>query len=38
MLAGRLLSVADPGALQFWLGLGAHLLHDPIAGGSVINF
>jgi salicylate hydroxylase len=28
----------DPGAIQFWMGPGAHLLHYPIAGGSVINF
>lgn len=28
----------DPGALQFWMGPGAHLLHYPISGGSVINF
>jgi salicylate hydroxylase len=28
----------DPGALQFWIGPGAHLLHYPISGGTVINF
>jgi salicylate hydroxylase len=28
----------DPGALQFWMGPGAHLLHYPIDGGRVINF
>ncbi len=36
--AERLPSLPDPGALQFWLGPGAHLLHYPIAGGRVINF
>jgi salicylate hydroxylase len=28
----------EPGALQFWIGPGAHLLHYPISGGSFINF
>ena len=28
----------EPGALQFWMGPGAHLLHYPIGDGSVINF
>ena len=28
----------DPGALQFWTGPGAHLLHYPVDGGRVINF
>ena len=28
----------DPGALQFWMGPGAHLLHYAISGGRVINF
>jgi len=28
----------DPGALPFWMGPGAHLLHYPISGGTVINF
>ncbi len=28
----------DPGALQFWMGPGAHLLHYPVDGGRVINF
>jgi salicylate hydroxylase len=28
----------DPGALQFWIGPGAHLLHYPICGGELINF
>ena len=27
-----------PGALQFWVGPGAHLLHYPICGGELINF
>lgn len=36
--AGRLPHLADHGALQYWLGPGAHLLHYPIAGGSLINF
>ena len=31
-------SLPEPGALQFWVGPGAHLLHYPISGGSVINF
>ena len=34
----RLPRLPDPGALQFWMGPGAHLLHYPIADGSVINF
>jgi salicylate hydroxylase len=34
----RLPQLPDPGALQFWMGPGAHLLHYPIADGSVINF
>jgi len=33
-----LASLPDPGARQFWMGPGAHLLHYPIQGGSVINF
>ena len=36
--AERMPSLPDPGALQFWMGPGAHLLHYPIQGGSVINF
>jgi salicylate hydroxylase len=36
--ADRLPQLPDPGALQFWLGPGAHLLHYPVSGGSVINF
>jgi salicylate hydroxylase len=31
-------SLPEPGALQFWIGPGAHLLHYPISGGSMINF
>jgi salicylate hydroxylase len=34
----RLPQLPDPGALQFWMGPGAHLLHYPIRGGSMINF
>jgi salicylate hydroxylase len=34
----RLPRLPDPGALQFWMGPGAHLLHYPISDGSVINF
>jgi salicylate hydroxylase len=34
----RLPRLPDPGALQFWMGPGAHLLHYPISGGSLINF
>jgi salicylate hydroxylase len=34
----RLPDLSDPGALQFWMGPGAHLLHYSIAGGSLINF
>ncbi len=36
--AERLSQLPDPGALQFWMGPGAHLLHYPIDGGKVINF
>jgi salicylate hydroxylase len=36
--AERLPGLPDPGALQFWMGPGAHLLHYPISGGSMINF
>lgn len=28
----------DPGAIQFWVGPGGHLLHYPIGGGEVVNF
>jgi len=34
----RLPRLPDPGALQFWMGPAAHLLHYPINGGRVINF
>ncbi len=34
----RLPRLPDPGALQFWMGPGAHLLHYPIDGGRLINF
>jgi salicylate hydroxylase len=34
----RLPNLPDPGALQFWMGPGAHLLHYPIDGGRLINF
>jgi salicylate hydroxylase len=36
--AGPLRELPDPEALQFWMGPGAHLLHYPVDGGSVINF
>ena len=36
--AERLPSLPDPGALQFWMGPGAHLLHYPIDGGRLVNF
>jgi salicylate hydroxylase len=36
--AGQLRHMLDPGALQFWIGPGAHLLHYPICGGTLINF
>jgi salicylate hydroxylase len=36
--AGQLCHMLDPGALQFWVGPGAHLLHYPICGGKLINF
>jgi 2-polyprenyl-6-methoxyphenol hydroxylase-like FAD-dependent oxidoreductase len=36
--AGQLRHMLDPGALQFWIGPGAHLLHYPICGGRLINF
>ncbi|RRO16126.1 FAD-dependent monooxygenase [Saccharopolyspora rhizosphaerae] len=35
---GSIPSVPDPGALQFWMGPGAHLLHYPIGDGSLVNF
>jgi salicylate hydroxylase len=36
--AERVPLLPDPGALQFWMGPGAHLLHYPINGGRLINF
>ncbi len=36
--AERLSRLPDRGALQFWMGPGAHLLHYPVDGGRVINF
>ena len=36
--AERLPSLPDSGALQFWMGPGAHLLHYPVDGGRVVNF
>lgn len=36
--AGQLRCLPDAGALQFWIGPGAHLLHFPICGGDLINF
>jgi salicylate hydroxylase len=36
--AAQLRRMLDPGALQFWIGPGAHLLHYPIYGGELINF
>lgn len=36
--AGGLRHQVEPGALQFWIGPGAHLLHYPIHGGKLINF
>lgn len=34
----RLRELPDPGAIQFWMGPGGHLLHYPIGDGQVINF
>ncbi|WP_020659349.1 FAD-dependent monooxygenase [Amycolatopsis benzoatilytica] len=34
----QLPSLPDPGAIQFWMGPGGHLLHYPIGDGSVVNF
>lgn len=31
-------SLPDPGAIQFWMGPGAHVLHYPIGDGSFVNF
>lgn len=34
----RLPNLPDPGAIQFWMGPGGHLLHYPIGEGELINF
>lgn len=34
----RMPSLPDPGAIQFWMGPGAHVLHYAIGDGSVVNF
>ncbi len=34
----RLSLLPDPGAIQFWMGPGGHLLHYPIGNGATINF
>ena len=34
----QLPQLPDPGAIQFWMGPGGHLLHYPIGDGKVINF
>ena len=34
----QLTELPDPGAIQFWTGPGAHLLHYPIGDGDVVNF
>ncbi|MBA8824074.1 salicylate hydroxylase [Saccharopolyspora lacisalsi] len=36
--AEQLPSLPDPGAIQFWMGPGAHVLHYPIGDGSLVNF
>jgi salicylate hydroxylase len=36
--AGQVPHLPEPGALQFWMGPGAHLLHFSIDGGALINF
>jgi salicylate hydroxylase len=36
--AAQLPHMPDTGALQIWLGPGAHLVHYPIDGGRLINF
>lgn len=38
VLSGRLPSLPDAGAIQFWMGPGGHLLHYAIGDGSVVNF
>ncbi len=34
----QLPNLPDPGAIQFWMGPGGHLLHYPIGNGELINF
>ena len=34
----KLPSLPDPGAIQFWVGPGGHMLHYPIDAGETINF
>ncbi|MFD2474648.1 FAD-dependent monooxygenase [Amycolatopsis silviterrae] len=34
----QLPSLPDPGAIQFWMGPGGHVLHYAIGDGSVVNF
>ncbi|MFD7503755.1 FAD-dependent monooxygenase [Streptomyces sp. NPDC059850] len=36
--AERVPSLPDPGAIQFWMGPGAHVLHYPIDRDGTINF
>ncbi|RCW45223.1 salicylate hydroxylase [Halopolyspora algeriensis] len=36
--AEQLPNLPDPGAIQFWMGPGGHLLHYPIGSGEMINF
>ncbi|MBA8825002.1 salicylate hydroxylase [Saccharopolyspora lacisalsi] len=36
--AEQLTLLPDPGAIQFWMGPGGHLLHYPIGNGETINF
>jgi salicylate hydroxylase len=36
--AERVPSLPDPGAIQFWMGPGAHLLHYPLDAQGSINF
>ncbi len=36
--ASQLRQLPDPGALQYWMGPGAHLLHYAIDAGSLVNF
>ncbi|MFI9029439.1 FAD-dependent monooxygenase [Streptomyces sp. NPDC053560] len=36
--AGAMPSLPDPGAIQFWMGPGAHVLHYPIDSAGTVNF